>query len=370
MLTIVAFIFVLGILVLVHELGHFLAAKKAGCTVEEFAIGFPPRLFKIHRNGTDYSINLLPIGGYVKIVGEDGGDRDDPNSFGNKSFSWKMFIISAGVLMNVFLAYVFITIGLVIGVPTLVDGGQEFSRFANVEDRKIQIISVLEDTPAAAAGIEPNDVILEVAGQKIATVDKLQGILSADPIVPVDIEIDRGGEVLSLSVIPERLEQIERAGIGVGLAETAKVSYPWYVAWIFGIERTFRLLWLIIAAFASIIGGLFVGSGVGAEIAGPIGIAIITGEVARLGFISLLQFTAVLSLNLAIINILPFPALDGSRLVFIALEKIRRKKMNIAVEKWIHIVGFSLLMLLMVVITINDLGTYGGGIWESIKSIF
>lgn len=370
MLTIITFILVLGILVLVHELGHFLAAKKAGCDVEEFAIGFPPRLFSIKKGATKYSINLLPLGGYVKILGEDGGHLEDPDAFGNKPFGWRVLIISAGVLMNVFLAYILITIGLVAGVPTMLGEDKEFGKFARLDDRQVQIISVLENTPADRVGLLANDVVLSVEGQEISQVDRLQAELSREPAEEIEIRVKRGGESLSFAVTPERIKEIEKTGIGVGLSDTATLSYPWYVAWLHGGQRTVQLLWLIITAFATLIAGLFSGAGVGAEIAGPIGIAVITGQIAQLGIIHLLQFTAVLSLNLAIINILPFPALDGSRLLFIIIEKLRRRKINITVERWVHIVGFGLLMLLMVAITIKDVGTYGSSIWESIKSIF
>lgn len=370
MMTVIIFILILGLLVLVHELGHFMAAKKAGCKVEEFGIGFPPKLFSIKRGETEYKINLLPLGGYVKIKGENGEETDDPRSFVNKSFAWKSLIVSAGVLMNVLLAFVLITIGLAIGVPAVTSSDQDFGKYAVISDAQIQVVEVLPDSPAEVAGILPGDIILSVNDAEVITTDQLSSSLLVADNSAVSIVIQRSGEDISLEAIPSTISEIDRKGIGVSLAETATVSYPWYLAPFYGLQRTWNLLILIIGGFAALINRIFSGAGVGADVAGPIGIAVMTGEVAELGLIYLMQFTALLSLNLAIINIIPFPALDGGRLALIILEKIRRKKLNFHIENWIHILGFASLMILIVVITAKDISTYGSGIWQSIASLF
>jgi len=369
MITILIFIGVLGLLVLVHELGHFIAAKKAGCYVEEFGIGFPPKLFQIKRGETNYTINLLPLGGYVKIRGENGEDTDDPRSFVNQSFAWKTLIISAGVLMNVLLGYILLTIGLMVGVPTLLSD-DSIDRFAKITNEKVQIVQLLPESPAVGAELQLGDFITSVDGQNISNTKSLSDALNKEGVNQVSLGIVRGREEIYIDIIPSELEQLQRKGIGVGLAETATIAYPWYVAPYYGLKQTLYILWLIIAAFASLIASFVQGAGVTADIAGPIGIAVITGEVAKQGIIQLLQFTALLSLNLAIINIIPFPALDGGRLALILLEKIRKKKLNIKFEYWIHTLGFTALIILIIVVTARDISNYGSGIWASIQNIF
>ena len=370
MFAILIFVLVLGVLVLVHEIGHFITALKLGCDVEEFGIGFPPRLFSFKKRGIRFSINLLPLGGYVKIKGEDGSNKNDPGSFASKPAWKKSLIVLAGVFMNVVLAYVLISITLVMGIPTFDPNPDEYGRFAKFSDEQIAIVQILEDSPASAAGVLPGDIVLSVDGTIIDTVAQLQATLSKQPPQEVSLEVLRDEEVKQFMITPAQIEGIDRLGIGVGLAETAVVSYPWYIAPLVGFTRTFEILWLILVAFKDLFVQFVTTATVGVDVAGPIGIAVITAQVADLGFVHLLQFTALLSLNLAIINILPFPALDGSRLVFIILEKIRGKKMQARFEKWIHIFGFGLLMLLMIVITIQDIQRYGASIWEGITSIF
>lgn len=368
--TIITFILVLGILVLVHEIGHFWAAKKAGCDVEEFGIGFPPRLFSFKRGETLYSINVFPVGGFVKIRGENGDDTPDEKSFVSKSFAWKSFIISAGVLMNVLLAFVLISGNLIAGVPVTVEEGQEFGASARLHDRHVGIIEVLPEYPAAKAGLNRGDEILSINGEPMTSVSQTISTISAAGTSPLQFEIRRAEETQNITVTPEVLEELNRTGVGVGLADTATLSYPWYTAWWYGFKRTFLTLWLIIAAFGQMIATIFRDGTPGADVAGPIGIAVITGEVARLGWVHLVQFTALLSLNLAIINILPFPALDGGRLAMIVMERLRGKKMRAQVERLIHLFGFVFLIVLMVAVTARDIGKYGQGIWQAITGLF
>lgn len=370
MLTILVFIAVLGLLVLVHELGHFWAAKKAGCGVDEFGIGFPPRLWSFTYKGTLYSINLFPIGGFVKIQGENGEDNPSEKSFVTKSFGWKSLIISAGVLMNVLLAYVLITGNLIAGVPTEIQPNETFDRFARVSDRAVTIVQILPESPASLAGLQAGDVIASIDGVETTNVDATIAILGNETAQALQIDYVREDARASVTVTPTMLEEIGRVGVGVGLSETATLSYPWYMAWWYGAKRTVLILWLILQAFGGMIANIFTKGSLPSDVAGPIGIAVITGEVARLGFTHLVQFAALLSLNLAIINILPLPALDGGRLFLIVLERLRGKKMKVFVEQWIHVIGFAFLIVLMLVVTARDLFTYGGGIWQSITNLF
>lgn len=370
MLTVLLFILVLGLLVLVHEFGHFYAAKKAGCYVEEFAIGFPPRLFKVQGKETVYTINLLPLGGFVKIRGEDGGDSNDPRSFAGKSLLQKSFIILAGVGMNIVLAYVLITSALIIGVPTILAEDVHFPSIAKINNKQVQIVSVLDSAPAKSAGLETGDVIISINDETIEDIQEVQGIFNQEMPSATSLTIKRGEETINLSVTPQPLQEIEGTGIGVSLTETATIAYPWYFAPFYAIERTLMMLWAIIAAFVGLIAKLFTTGTVNADIAGPIGIAALTGQVAKLGIVHLIQFTAILSLNLAVINALPFPALDGSRFTFILLESLRGKRLKVRTEQWINTFGFGLLMLLMIFVTVKDLQNYGGSILSAIQGLF
>lgn len=369
MMTIIIFILVLGILVLVHELGHFVAAKKAGCNVEEFGIGFPPRLFSVKKGETRYAINLLPLGGYVKIKGENGEETTDPRSFVNKSFRWKTLIVSAGVIMNVFLAYILITIGLIIGTPSVVNEDTNRSSFARVSDPKLYVVDVLDTSPAQEANILIGDQIVSVNDEVVSNAEDLSTALNTEAD-EFSLSIIREGETITTPIAVQELDELEKKGIGVALAETQTVSYPWYIAPFIGLGKTLELLWLILTAFVALVGQLLSTGTPPADVAGPVGIAVITGQVAKQGIAALLQFTALLSLNLAIINIIPFPALDGGRLALIVLERIRQKKINVRLEQVIHTAGFLLLMLLIVVITAKDIATYGGTIMEAIKGYF
>jgi regulator of sigma E protease len=370
MLTIILFILVLGALVLVHELGHFWAAKKAGCAVDEFGIGFPPRVFSIKRGDTVYSINLLPLGGFVKIRGENGDDAPDEKSFVTKSVAWKALIVSAGVLMNVAMAYVLISFTLVFGVTAVVDDTLTTSKFARLSNEAIRIVHVMPESPADQAGLQVGDVVIKLDGGTVSTVTPLLDRFSNEMGEPVVLEVQRGADTQTVEMTPSFIEDIGHSGVGVGLSHTATLSYPWYVAPWYGLTRTITMLGLILAAFGGLFAQLFTTGGVSADVTGPIGIAVLTGEVARLGLLPLMQFAALLSLNLAIINILPFPALDGSRLLLIIVEKFRGKQLNVQLERWAHVVGFSLLMLLMVVVTARDIRTYGSSIWQSLTNLF
>jgi regulator of sigma E protease len=368
-MTILIFIAVLSLLVLVNEIGHFVAAKKSGCEVEEFGIGFPPRVFSFRRGGTLYTINLLPLGGFVKIKGENGDENPDEKSFATKSYAWKSLIVSAGVLMNIALAYVLISVNLALGVPAIIGEDENFGRFARLQDQRVAIVEILDESPAKQAGLKSGDIVREIDGARPENIDAVLAHFNKEMPQAANVLIQRGDEKLTVEVTPQYLESIGRNGIGVGLSESATLSYPWYVAWFYGIERTGMLLWLIVTSFAGLIGQLLSGGSVAADVAGPVGIAVLTGEAARLGITHLLQFMAVLSLNLAIINILPFPALDGSRLLMLTIEQLRGRKFNVKIEQWLHIIGFSLLMLLMIVVTAKDINRYKEGIWRSISNL-
>ena len=384
LLTIVTFFLILSVLVFVHEFGHFWVARKFGVKAEEFGFGFPPRVFgfykakdgkwkKIAGNGevkdaadTVYSVNWIPMGGFVKL-GEDDESSSDPGHFTNKPVWQRIAIIMAGVTMNVILAAVLISAGYTVGLPqTLDDAGPR----AIITNRQTQVVEILPESPAGRAGLEAGDVILAVDGRPVSGVDELRRYAREKLGARADVTVRRGGEEFTSVITPEIIPESGEAGIGVGVVDTGLVRYPFYLAVWEGVKSTAMLFVAIIAAFGEILKSLFMGRGVGADLAGPVGIAVLTGQVARLGFVYIMQFAAILSVNLAIINAFPFPALDGGRLIFLLLEKAIGRPVKRSVEAVIHNVGFALLMVLIVAVTYRDIARYGGSFfarfWDKI----
>ncbi|MFH0923631.1 MAG: RIP metalloprotease RseP [Candidatus Falkowbacteria bacterium] len=399
-LTIITFIIVLGVLVFVHELGHFLAARKFGVKAEEFGFGFPPRMFGVYKDkqgkwkrviggkevkdapGTVYSLNWIPIGGFVKIKGEDaagdgsivGGSREaeeksaapEQDSLTDKPIWQRAIIMSAGVTMNVVLAAALIIFGLSIGMPQVLDGIHPKAR---ISDKKIQVVQVYPDSPASQAGIIIGDAIISINNVRFVNYEELQKFVDENEGKELDYRIGRDSEEMLIAITPEIREETSMGGIGIAIAETGIVKYPWYLAIAEGVKTTVFLTWAIIAAFYELFKGLITGQGLSADIAGPVGIAALTGQMARMGFVYVLQFAALLSINLAIINFLPFPALDGGRVLFLFLEKIKGRPVKRELEAAIHQAGLILLMLLVLVVTFKDVARFGDNfkmLWDKI----
>lgn len=387
-LTVIVFILILSLLVLVHEFGHFIVARKMGVKVDEFGLGFPPRAFGVYKNRegkwikifgnrevadiptTLYSFNWIPLGGFVKIKGENGEGAEDQDSFANKKI-WKRFsIISAGVTMNFILAAVLLSIGFMAGLPQVLDEG---TKTLTIKDPQIQIVEILENSPATEAKLELGDIIVAVGGKKVSDVSEINSIISVNENMEVDLKIKRGDKELDAKITPQKISGQEEALMGVSLVKTGIISYPWYQSIYMGFATAGHLLVAIIAAFYSIIRDLIIGAPVDTDIAGPVGIAVLTGRVVDMGFIYVLEFAALLSLNLAIINFLPIPALDGGRAAFLILEKIRGRAINARIENIIHTIGFALLMLLVILVTFHDVSKFSGmfvELWDKIRSAF
>lgn len=366
--TIIIFLLVLGVLVFVHELGHFVVARKNGVKAEEFGFGFPPRIWGIYKNNenkwkqvrgskkvkdaksTIYSFNWIPLGGFVKIKGEGGQDKEDKDSFAHKAVWRRALILVAGVAMNIILAGVLISVGYMIGFP---DSTANLAKSAQVSGQQVQIIQVMPDSAAESADIKPGDVVLSVDGESVDSEIELQELIRASANEEVDLVLKRQDKTMNLTVSPD-LKDNGQGSLGVAIVSSGIVKYPFFQSIWQGFKVAFLLLGAIFVAFFELIKGLFVGAPISAEIAGPIGIADMTGNYARMGFSYLLQFTALLSLNLAVINILPFPALDGGRILFLAIEKIKGSPVKQEVENIIHNLGFILLMLLVLIVTFKD----------------
>ncbi len=350
-MAVAIFVIVLAVLVFVHELGHFIVARRAGARVDEFGIGFPPRLFAWKRGETTYSINLIPLGGFVKIFGEDEAEIKKPGAFGALPISKRAKVLVAGVLMNAILAWVLFSITAAAGQPTLVDESND----AQATDIKVRILKVKENSPAAEAGFKAGDAVVGYT-----SVGDLQGFIKSNQGREVTIPIERGGEILEVKVTP-RAEFVEGEGaLGVFLGKTGIIKVPFWQAPWEGLKTTGLLIAAIFLFVIDLVASVATGGGgeIVQNLAGPVGIAALTGEAARLGIVNLLQFTAILSVNLAILNILPFPALDGGRLVFLGIEKLNGKPVNKEIEHATNMVGFMLLILLMIFVTWQDIARF------------
>lgn len=352
--TILLFLIVLSVLVLAHEWGHYITAKKIGAGVEEFGLGFPPRLFSWKgKDGMVWSLNAIPLGGFVRIEGES-GESTSAKSFGTKSIPARLLVLAAGVLMNLVLAAVLFSAGFLIGIPSITEG--DLPKQAIVKNEAVRITEMLPDSPAKEAGFAPGDTVLAINGVTVESGEgareSLRGFSEADN---VKFEILRKGERMELVAAPVYLPSIEAYGIGVAMVETGDIRYPFYLAPVKGVEMTGIYTVAVVQGFYGLIRDLLLGAPVAESLSGPVGIATMTGEVAELGFLYLLQFTALLSVNLAVLNILPIPALDGGRIFFVLLEAVRRKKASPQLEAVVHNLGFMVLMILVILVTYRDI---------------
>ncbi len=355
MITLIIFILVLGILILTHEWGHFITAKRCGLIVEEFGFGFPPRILSIKKGETLYSINLLPLGGFVKILGEDGTEPDNHKSFSAKSVGIRGLITISGVFMNFLLAALLLIIGFYVGLPQIIDKNNEML----AKNIVIQIVAVSNGSPAEKSGIKMGDVIkyVKIGNKNVATdeISIIQENINDRRGKEITIAVERGKEIFEIKAVP-RINFPEGEGaLGVALAKTGIISYPWYKSFWFGLKSAFIISWEIIKGFGDLLKNLVISGKIPQDISGPVGIAVLTSQAATLGFIYLLELVAVISLNLAVLNLIPFPALDGGRLLFLGIEKIKGSKVNPKIENTIHSIGLVLLLALIVLITYRDI---------------
>lgn len=358
LLTIIVFILILGLLVFVHEFGHFITAKKAGAKVEEFGFGFPPRIFGVKKGETLYSLNLIPLGGFVKIYGEDGQDRKDPRSFASKKIGARAVILVAGVSFNALLTIILLFFGYSAGFPSIITDENR----SNARDLKVQIIEVAADSPADEAGFRMGDVIsnlsIDDASLAVSNIKDVQKFISENKGRQITITAQRGGKEFGVSLTPRPNPPQGEGEAGIAMAETGIISYPWHKSLWQALSSTLYFAGFIAFTIFKLIKDLIIsgGSEILAGISGPVGIAAMTGQATRLGFIYVLQLAAILSITLAVINILPFPALDGGRLLFLGIEKIKGRPINQKIEKIIHAAGFFFLIFLMVLVSVRDVG--------------
>jgi len=336
--TVLIFLAILAVVILVHELGHFITAKLSRVKVEELGLGFPPRLIGIKRGETIYSLNLIPLGGFCRMAGEE--DPDVPGSLAAKSRWTRLLVLSAGCIMMLLFPLFLFPIAYMIPMERI------------VEDGGVKIIGVSQGSPAEEAGIETGDVILTIDGHEVKTIDDVQEVVDANLGSEISIVLlrDSAQVPLTLTPRPDPPEPEGPMGVEVG-SVTESRAYPPWEAIPKGLGEYWEMLVRMKDAIASIVQGEEE-----LEIAGPIGIAHITSDIAKRGAYPLIWFAGLLSVNLAIVNLLPIPALDGGRIAFLGLEMVRRgKRISPRTEGLINAIGFALIILLIMVVSYYDI---------------
>lgn len=330
-MTIILMILLMCVLIIPHEFGHFITAKACGVQVNEFSIGMGPLLYQKQRGETMYSLRLVPIGGYCAMEGEN-EESDNPRSFNNKPALAKIAVVLAGAFMNILIAVVIIT-GIIM-----------YSGYATN-----YIGSVMENSPAMEAGIMADDKIVEINGSEIKSWDDViiafDGVES-DKEQAVDIKVNRAGEIKEFSVVPE-LNDEDRYVIGITTRPGRNIfRCAWY-----GVQSTWALNMELISSIRSMFA-----DGIGKDdVTGPVGMAQVVNQSAKVGIINYVYLLALISLNLALINLLPFPALDGGRFIFIIIRKITGNMISDNVEGYVHAAGMVILLALFVIVTWNDI---------------
>lgn len=361
-MNILIFLIILIVLVISHEFGHFIVAKKSGIRVDEFSFGFPPKLFGIKRGETTYNFNAIPFGGYVKIYGENpdeenisGPDKD--RSFVNKPKYIQALVLVAGVVMNLIVAWFLLSVGFMSGLPTSVSSAPSGSV---VSDQALTITSVVADSPAQKAELKTGDKI----SRMVSGLDVLESPNDTNSVVnfvknhgnkEISITYIRANETKDVIVTPKVSEISGIPVIGISMDLIGKLSLPIHKAMWEGMKLTWHVTEGTAVGFYTLIHDAVVGKGSMDSLTGPIGIVGVVGDAREFGFVYLLSFTALISVNLAVINLIPFPALDGGRLLFLLIEKIKGSHIKPVVANWANTIGFGILMLLMAVITFHDI---------------
>ncbi len=372
-MDILLFLGVLIVLIVVHELGHFLAAKMFGVRVEEFGIGYPPRALTLGKIGeTVYSLNWLPFGGFVKIFGEGLGE-DVPESERRRALvsqaAWKQAVVFvAGVTFNLLFAWFLFTVSFMLGAPVAVDEATIKSGEVSRSGPVLAISNVLPNSPADIAGLKSGDTISALASGDDDINNPLPSEVSAFMVShagePVQVYYKRQmsvekleGQVDSVEITPSHGVIASKQGtpaIGIEMVLISAQGQSLPQAIVLGAKKTYAATKAIAIGTGQFIKSAVTGTANWQSVAGPVGIVTLVGDASSLGILHLLNFTAMISINLAIINMIPIPALDGGRLAFVAIESITRRKIHAGVAGALNILGFAAIILLMLVITYHD----------------
>ncbi len=355
-MTAIIFIAVLLITVLVHEWGHYFAARRSGMKVDEFGFGIPPKVASWKGKETTFSLNALPIGGFVKIAGENTieprTDVAPERLFLNRPRYQQALVLVAGVVCNFLLGWILLSAAFMIGVPQVVPEGTP------------EVISVLPKSPAEDAGIRLHDRIIEIrsAGTVIEnphTEDIRSLLQNSETQSKIQLTVEREGKLELIPIIPAIDSENGTRSIGIAAEPIAVITLsPFKAMWV-GLKESVLITKSVVVAFGNLIATLVQGKGGLEAFIGPVGLAGAVSEAASVGISYFLSFVALISLNLAVLNLIPFPALDGGRLLILGLEAVTRRKFSQEVVGIIHIIGFMLLIALMIALTIQDIKRIG-----------
>lgn len=358
------FIVVICALIVVHEFGHFVAAKLSGMRVDEFGLGYPPRALTVARiGGTDYTLNWLPFGGFVKIYGEDPSTElraggDDARAFSSKTRLAQALVLVAGVAMNLLFAYILITATLVMGTPRALSEDE----LPGARDVTLAVAGVLPNTPAALAGLLPGDMILgarDAVGQwKSVDSKSFSAFVNESRGSAITLEVRRNGKEQSITATPVMgvaATDPSRYALGVEVATIGIVPLSFAAAVVEGASLTWGVTKLTAVGLASFFSSVFTLSADLSQVAGPVGIAGAVGFASSQGIGDLFSIMAIISINLALINLIPVPALDGGRLLFVLVESVIRRPIKANVASAVNTVGFAFLILLMLAVTAHDI---------------
>ena len=370
-MNILIFIIILLVLVVSHEFGHFIVAKINKIRVDEFSFGFPPKLFGKKIGETTYNFNALPLGGYVKIYGQGADDfpgqngeevteLDQGRSFMHKPRYIRAMVLIAGVVMNFLVAWLLLSIGFMSGLPTSVEA---VPKGAIIKNQALTITSVLPNSPAAKSGIKTGDKIISLDTGKDTTLtlpstlgtESVQTFIKNHNGEQVNVSLVRGKEQMNIIVVPEISKTSDVVMIGISMDMIGTLKLPVYKAVWEGLKLSADVFVATLAGFYNLIHSAIIGKADISALTGPVGIVGVVGDAAKFGFIYLLSFTALISINLAVINLVPFPALDGGQLLFLLIEKIKGSRIKPQIANTVNAIGFGLLMLLMVIITYHDI---------------
>lgn len=363
MVTAILFVLVLVALIVVHEFGHFVVAKLSGMRVDEFGLGYPPRIWGFRKGETEYTLNAVPFGGFVRIYGEDEADavegtKEQPRSFAARPRVLQALVLVAGIAMNLLFAYVLISAALAMGTTRALSDDE----IPYAKDVSLMVGSILPGSPAEVAGLKEGDIITSVSGVGSGftgydTSTFVNYIATDADMTPLTIVASRGGASVTLTATPAAgviTTDAARPALGVSLATVGTVHTPLLQAPIEGATLTWELTRETAVGLYTFFAGVFTLHANLAQVSGPVGIAGAVGSAARQGVDTLLTITAVISINLALINLIPIPALDGGRLLFVLIEAVIRRPIKPSVARTVNTAGFALLLLLMVVITGHD----------------
>ena len=354
MISFIIAFFSIIVLAALHEFGHFFIAKKCGVKVEEFGIGYPPRIFSKKIGETIYSLNLLPLGAFVKMEGEE-KDIDNPSSFSNQSIRNKTLITLGGVISFWLIAIVIFSTIFSLGYGTIIDDAD----YSGLSDFKVRIIEVVELSPADEVGLKMGDTIKKMSfGEEevfpLKIID-VQSFVNAHSGKDINILIERGDEEIEKSLIVRDSFPEEEGAMGVALIRTAVEKHSWYSAIFQGIIRTWDSTIMVLNGYGSMVNNFLMGVPSGGEMVGPIGVFQMVAQSQEFGTVYFLSFIALISINLAVFNSLPIPLVDGGRVLFLFIEWIRKRPISQKIQEKIDFASFVFLGSLIIWVMVRDI---------------